>query len=91
MPEIAIDKCYIHGDYFAFNPDTVVSVLIDPQTGRPPDVDAQERHVTPEPGSVERSVKRPVCDDCTALVNARLRARGYPEVQYARDREEGSR
>ena len=66
---VAIGRCYIHGGDFTFDPGRVPSVSVDPQTGRPPDVDADGNAAEPEPGAVERSVKQPICPPCAKRVN----------------------
>jgi hypothetical protein len=47
---------------FAFHPDLVPSVSIDPQTGKPPDVD-------PEPGGYDRARAEPLCPRCVKAIN----------------------
>ena len=86
---VGMDKCYVHGGVFMFDPETVVSVRIDPQTGRAPDVGADGEPCEPEPGSVERSVRQPICDECMTRINPARRARGNEPVQLAREREGG--
>jgi hypothetical protein len=36
---VAMGPCFVHGAVFLFDPDRVTSVLVDPVTGAPPDVD----------------------------------------------------
>ncbi|WP_435060497.1 hypothetical protein [Streptomyces sp. bgisy060] len=43
---------------------TAPSLLIDPETGLPPDVTPDGRHVTPSPEATARSRRRPVCQSC---------------------------
>lgn len=83
---IALGTCWIHKQVFEFDPDTVITVLIDPQTGRPPDVDADGNPCRPEPGAVQRSVQQVICDPCMDRVNAGKRAAGYPVFERAEDR-----
>jgi hypothetical protein len=85
---VALGRCYIHGGLFEFDPLTVVSVLIDPVTSRPPDVGADGQPCEPDPAAVERSVKRPICDPCITRVNQRKGAEGKDVVQLAADRRE---
>jgi hypothetical protein len=79
---IAYGPCYIHGGIFGFDPDRVVTVLIDPHTNRPPDVTAAGQLVpADDPGLPERmarSSKRLLCPDCCKELNAACRARGLP-------------
>lgn len=62
--------CYIHGGLFAFDPDLVNTVLVDPVTRMPPDVQ-------PDPGTpalderMARSYPAPVCVPCCRRVNER--------------------
>jgi hypothetical protein len=63
----AFGPCYACGNNFDYNPDTVPSVFVDPQTRKPPDVD-------PEPGGFERAYREPICPRCVAKVNP-LRAK----------------
>jgi hypothetical protein len=61
----AIGPCYRCGRPFEFDPKTVPSVPVDPQTGLPPDLG----------GDAGRAVNRPVCPGCCRAVNpARRRA-----------------
>jgi hypothetical protein len=67
MGEIfAFGPCWACGDYFSFDPVTVDSVPIDPETNLPPDLG----------GDAERAYKRPVCPACMELVWASRAARG---------------
>lgn len=78
---IALAPCYIHGGIFEFNPDTVVTVLIDPLTNSAIDVDPH-----PDGKGSERAVQCVICDPCMEKVNEKRRERGMPEVELARDR-----
>lgn len=55
----ALGPCGLCGSLFSFHPDTVPSILMDPQTGLPPDVG-------PQPGGFGRAVAEPVCPGCVA-------------------------
>jgi hypothetical protein len=73
---LGIAPCCVCGNSFAFDPDRVLTVRIDPETSRPPDVDSGGQHCEPSPEALARSAKQPVCPGCARLLNARLRARG---------------
>jgi hypothetical protein len=77
---IAYGPCHVHGGIFGFDPDRVTSVLIDPLTGCPPDVDPVTGLPVPvpDPARMARSVKQPVCPDCCRALNNILRGRGQP-------------
>lgn len=68
----AIGPCFICGQQFTFDPETVQSVWVDPQTNRPPDVNSLGEHITPDPAAVERAVRLPICPNDVA----RLRQAG---------------
>lgn len=72
MPElIGIAPCYVHGGNFSFDPDTVMSVPIDPVTGLTPDLG----------GDPSRCVQRVICPECiTEIVNPERIKRGNPPV-----------
>lgn len=74
--EFVLGPCAVHGGMFAYDPDRVPVVLIDPATGRPPDVDEAGHRREPEPGAVERSVTRPYCPPCAVRLNSAARAMG---------------
>lgn len=58
---LAIGPCFVCGEPFSFDPDTVDSVPIDPVTQLPPDLGGRQ----------ERAVKRPICTRCMKLVEER--------------------
>lgn len=63
---VARGACWACKAVFSFDPDTVPSVPIDPQTGLPPDVGG-----TPP----ERAIRQPLCENCVAqLVTWRAEA-----------------
>jgi hypothetical protein len=84
--EVAMAPCFIHGGVFGFDPEAVCSVLVDPETGRPPDVGPDGQAITPDPEAVQRSVRKPVCDDCMERANRARVAAGQAPVELARDR-----
>jgi hypothetical protein len=51
---------------FAYHPDLVASVQVDPQTGQPPDLG----------GDPERAVREPLCPRCCRLANPLRAQRG---------------
>lgn len=61
---LGLGTCYVCAEVFAFNPDTVPSVPIDPDTGLPPDVGRTEP---------ANAIRRPICDVCLPVIN-KLRA-----------------
>jgi hypothetical protein len=63
---VGIGPCVGCRDVFAFDPDTVPSIPIDPQTGLPPDLG----------GDPARAVRRPICPGCLELANIEPRRRG---------------
>jgi len=72
----AYGQCYTCGQPFTFNPDRVPSALVDPTTGRPPDVSENGVTVTPTREAVARSVRQPLCANCVERINARRALRG---------------
>jgi hypothetical protein len=77
---IVIGGCYSCGRRFGFNPYSVPSLLIDPQTGLPPDVD-EHGHAQPiEAHALARSVREPICESCVEIANARHAARDEPLI-----------
>lgn len=79
---IAYGPCWLHGGIFAFDPGRVVTILIDPVSDNPPDVDAQGHALDPDTPlvreRVERSVQVMLCPACCRKLNAAARARGLP-------------
>jgi hypothetical protein len=63
---VAIAPCWMCKVPFSFHPDLVTSVLIDPVTGRPPDLG----------GDPDRAVREPLCPSCCKIANARRRLSG---------------
>jgi len=81
---LGLFSCWTHesrtgqaGYHFEADPGTVTTVLIDPATGRPPDVGEDGRPngvtVTAEIAAACRQVF--ICLDCVAAVNEERRAR----------------
>ena len=64
---IAYGPCYGCGLLFAFDPDRVTSILVDPHTGRPPNVDKHARRITPDPAALARAQRLPLCPGCVEL------------------------
>lgn len=73
-----ISPCYIHHGYFMADPDNVVSVLVDPQTGKPPDVDPH-----PDGLGMDRAIQAVICDDCVREVNKVKIRRGEVPIETA--------
>ncbi|MGW1966374.1 hypothetical protein ACWCPD_39675 [Streptomyces sp. NPDC001935] len=64
---VAISPCIGCGRLFMYDPERVVSVLLDPATGR-----------YPEPGRRQHAVKEPACHFCVRAANVERRRRGLP-------------
>ena len=64
----AVGPCWSCGAVFAFDPDLVPSVPIDPVTHLPPDLG----------GDVARATRQPFCRRCLAEANVRRRSSGLP-------------
>jgi hypothetical protein len=77
---IAMGPCVVHGGLFQFDPDRVTSMLWDPVTDNPPDVDpVTDQPVSPpDPERVARSYQAPVCPACCKRLNEAARAQGLP-------------
>jgi hypothetical protein len=63
---IAIAPCFMCGRSFAFDPDRVASIRIDPVTGNAPDLG----------GDPARARREPLCPPCCRLANRERAARG---------------
>ena len=84
---IATGRCHLHGDLFEFDPDTVITVWIDPATGRPPDVDENGDKIDPGPDFKDYCVQVAYCDHCIETkINPEAASRGLPPWPLARDR-----
>ena len=90
---LAFGPCVVHGGVFGFDPDLVPTVLIDPETNRPPDVGPDSLPCEPAPGSAERAVGRPLCPACARALNRELQGRGelprFDETDTAAPRRAG--
>lgn len=73
-----VAPCVICGKRFVFDPDRVPVVLVDPQTGRPPDVDSHGNRQEADPAAVERAETRPYCPNCARRLNIAAGQRGLP-------------
>jgi hypothetical protein len=60
--EVALAPCFTCKRTFAFDPERVVSVPIDPETGLPPD--AQGARL-----DMGQYVKQPICPACCMVIN----------------------
>lgn len=65
---IGIAPCFCCKQPFAFDPDRVQAVPIDPETGRPPDMG----------GDPQRAVNQPLCPGCCTMANPQRKAAGLP-------------
>lgn len=81
MTLIGIVACWVCSAVFAFDPATVPVVLVDPHTGSPPDIDPAtgQRQPTPQ-AAIDRSVRRPLCPACVAVISPARAARGLPPL-----------
>jgi hypothetical protein len=83
---IGMMPCLIHGELFACDPETVITVRIDPQTRRPPDVGEDGQPCEPDPAAEQRTVQVAVCDECIETkINPDRVARDLPPWPLARD------
>lgn len=57
------------GRMVLFHPDLVPSILIDPATGRPPDVGEDNQPIPLTDEARARSVARPLCRPCVDAMN----------------------
>jgi hypothetical protein len=71
---IALGPCWSCGERFTFDPDTVVSILVDPDTNLPPDLG----HTDPQ-----RAIARPLCPSCVERANRQRVAAGRPAIRPA--------
>jgi len=67
----AMGPCWSCGKRFAFAPERVPSIPIDPVSNRPPDLG----------GDPARAILRPICEDCVRLANANRRMAGRPLIE----------
>jgi hypothetical protein len=74
---VAIGECWSCHRLFAFDPDLVPSVPIDPLTNRPPDMDPPDGD---RAASAARAIRRPVCRACIRKANALSAAEGRPPI-----------
>ncbi|MCZ4607355.1 hypothetical protein DMH25_07890 [Streptomyces sp. WAC 01325] len=63
----AMSPCINCGRLFLYDPERVVSVLVDPETGR-----------YPEPSRRHHAVRVPACHFCVRAANVERRKRGLP-------------
>lgn len=70
---IGFGHCYGCGLPFAFDPDRVASVYVDPVTRRPPDVDEHGQRQPIDGAAMARAVRVPICPDCLGLIHVRRR------------------
>jgi hypothetical protein len=67
---IALGTCYGCKRTFGFDPGTVTVILIDPQTGRPPDVAADATRLATPTCPSDQCRQDFVCPSCVARANA---------------------
>ena len=65
----ATGRCYGCGVFFAFDPELVPSIHVDPSTGLPPDIE-------PKAGGYDRATRQPLCEACVLAVNLGRRSAG---------------
>jgi hypothetical protein len=63
---VGVAPCWGCREPFAFDPDTVPCIPIDPESGLPPDLG----------GNPQTAVKQPICPQCVREFNALRRAAG---------------
>lgn len=76
---VAIGPCWLCGNIFEYDPETVHSILIDPQTQRAVDVGADGQQFQPGAEALARSVRQPFCPACVSKVNQLRAAQGLPQ------------
>lgn len=81
---VAMGGCASCGHVFAFCPECVSVLIIDPTTGRLADIDANGHKFEPGPDVMARSVARPVCVSCIDAFNAKLTPDMRIETELAR-------
>lgn len=67
---VAFAACWSCNQPFAFGPETVPSIPIDPVTNRPPDLG----------GDPSRAERQPVCPGCVAEANRQRKLVGLPPI-----------
>lgn len=72
----AFAPCFMCKEPFFFDPETVISVPIDPVTGLPPDLG----------GDPARAVKQPIDARCLQVAAAQRRRRGLPPWRFPNGR-----
>ncbi|MBP2706542.1 hypothetical protein JOL79_22285 [Microbispora sp. RL4-1S] len=72
-----IGRCYACRETFGYDPDTVTTVLIDPQTRLPPGMTPFGTRRQPSPAALARAEREPICPRCVE------RARRFREEQTA--------
>jgi hypothetical protein len=75
---IAISPCFACRAPFPYDPDRVPSVLVDPETGLPPDLNPDGTSRGPDADALRRSVRQPLCPPCCRRANGERRRRGLP-------------
>jgi hypothetical protein len=75
---VVLGPCVVCDGVFAYDPDRVPSILIDPDTGQPPDVAPDGGWVPASPEASARSRREPYCPECARRLNAEARRRGMP-------------
>jgi len=76
---VAFVPCYVHGGIFTCNPDLVTTVLVDPVTGYPPDVEPDP--ATPALGvRMARSGQRFICQPCCGRLNQEVGYEKFPRL-----------
>jgi len=74
-------RCWSCKKPFTFNPVRVPSVMIDPKTNRPPDVDEDGSLREPSREEWDRSSREPFCETCIELVNEHRVERGQRAIE----------
>jgi hypothetical protein len=59
-----IGKCYACKRTFGFTQASVTTIMIDPETGLPPDRSVLGTTREPTPEATARATRQPICPDC---------------------------
>lgn len=82
----ALGTCYAHDGAFWFDPEHVNVVLVDPVTGRPPDV-GPDPDTPDDEARRARSAWQPVCVQCCDRVNLLAGCAHFNVTEHQREAE----
>ncbi|MFC4118469.1 hypothetical protein [Nonomuraea zeae] len=63
-PATTTGRCYACKSTFSFDPQKVETMLVDPETNRPPGITALGTLRPALPDAVARSIDEPICPEC---------------------------